>query len=80
MSRTVGSSEIDYSYFFLTQIQLILLINSVSINPIASDKLTHRNPLDLKFSPQSLKLKTVLIPEVELLLVFFMNDHQNNSC
>ena len=75
MSRTVGSSEIDYSYFFLTQIQLILLIN-----PIASDKLTHRNPLDLKFSPQSLKLKTVLIPEVELLLVFFMNDHQHNSC
>ena len=75
MSRTVGSSEIDYSYFFLTQIQLILLIN-----PIASYKLSHGNPLDLKFPPQSFKLEAVLIPKVELLLVFFMNDHQNNSC
>lgn len=45
MGRTVGSSEIDHSDLFLTQIQLVLLIK-----PVASDKLTHGNPLDLKFS------------------------------
>lgn len=71
---TVRSSKIHHGHFFLSQKQFIFLINFVKRN-----ELGHRHSFHSKFPSQGLKLETVLIAKVELLLMFLMNYHENNS-
>lgn len=74
MGRTVCGPEVDESDFFLVYVELVVLVDF-----IVGNELGHGNSSDFKMSSQGFQLEGILVTEVELLLVFFMNNHQGDA-